>query len=83
MAVYGIDVQRGMNERYSYFIRGRQLVIIEHKLSSDYNVNNEPPYQAPSGGNDSLTGTNAGKTGREEVLMLEYTEEYILIDYHN
>jgi len=73
MAVYGIDDQRGMNERYSYFIRGRQLVIIEHKLSSDYNVNNEPPYQAPSGGNDSLTGTNAGKTGREEVLMLEYT----------
>ena len=73
MAVYGVDDQRAMNERYSYFIRGRQLVIIEHKLSADYGVNNEPTYQAPSGGGDSLGGTNAGKTGREEVLMLEYT----------
>ena len=69
---YGTDDLRTMDERYSYFIRGRQLILIEHKLSADV-VNNEPPYQAPSGGSDSLDGVNIGKTGRENVLMLEYT----------
>ena len=73
MPVYGTDDQRGMKERYSYFVRGRQLVIIEHKLSADYSINNEPSYQAPSGGSDSLAGTNEGKVGKANTLMLEYT----------
>ncbi len=73
MPEYGTDDRRSMRERYSYFIRGRQLIIIEHKLGSDIAYNDEPPYQAPSGGGNALDGQNAGKTGRPDALMLEYT----------
>jgi len=70
---YGTDDQRTMNERYSYFMRGRQLIIIEHKLSPDIGLNGEPPYQTPSGGGATLSGTNEGEVGRVDSLMLEYT----------
>tara|TARA_Y100000310_G_scaffold269678_1_gene283034 strand:- start:905 stop:1345 length:441 start_codon:yes stop_codon:yes gene_type:complete len=73
MAVYGVDDLRTIRERYSYFMRGRQLIIIEHKLSTDLGINNEPSYQAPTGGGETLTGSNEGKTGRKDMLMLEYT----------
>jgi len=73
MPAYGQDDSRTMSERYSYFMRGRQLVIIEHKLSQDVGLNGEPPYQTPTGGGATLTGTNAGDTGRVDSLMLEYT----------
>ena len=68
-----ISTERNMEERYSYFIRGRQLMLIEHKLSTNIGANNEPPYQAPSEGTDTLDGVNVGKIGRENALMLEYT----------
>tara|TARA_B100000809_G_scaffold179851_1_gene177459 strand:+ start:3174 stop:3611 length:438 start_codon:yes stop_codon:yes gene_type:complete len=71
--IYGTDDLRTMKERYSYFMRGRQLVIIEHKIFSDVGVDNSPPYQAPTGGTDALDGSNEGKTGRGDSLMLEYT----------
>jgi 4-alpha-glucanotransferase len=66
---------RSVEERYQYFIRGRQLIIIEQKSASGIGLNaggsvpindvlatgdDAPPYQAPS---ETIT----------KGLMLEYT----------
>ena len=73
MPQYGTDDLREIKDRYAYFVRGRQLVLIEYKRYSDIGVDGKPPYQAPEGGGDSLDGSNAGKTGFADALMLEYT----------
>jgi hypothetical protein len=65
--------QRGMKERYFYFVRGRQFVILEWKNTPDYSNFNAPSYQAPSGGADTLDGDNLGETGLTEALLVEYT----------
>lgn len=52
---------RSVEERYQYFVRGRQLIIIEQKETVTSTAgNDEPSYQTPS---ETIT---AG-------LMLEYT----------
>jgi len=64
---------RSMKERYFYFVRGRQLVILEHKTAKDYGDTNSPTYQPPTGGTNTLDGVNAGETGWTEGLLIEYT----------
>jgi len=64
---------RSMKQRYFYFMRGRQLIVLEHKTVSDYGDVNSPTYQPPSGGTDTLDGVNDGETGRTEGLLIEYT----------
>ena len=58
----GTDVNKQIDQKYAYFIRGRQLMVIEWKDDSvaANSLSNEPNYQAPS-----KTITNG--------LMLEYT----------
>tara|TARA_Y100000593_G_scaffold83824_1_gene158293 strand:- start:9110 stop:9547 length:438 start_codon:yes stop_codon:yes gene_type:complete len=67
--------QRSSAQRYSYFIRGRQIIIVEHKTveSLPVGLDQSPSYQPPSGGSDSLIGSNAGLTGRQDAFLLEYT----------
>ena len=60
MPVYGTDVGRQLKDKYGYFIRGRQLMIIEKKIDEQVTLTNEPPYQAPS-------------TAITDGLLLEYT----------
>ena len=69
---YGTDDLRCMNERYSYFIRGRKLVIIEWKNTAVIN-NCEPHYQAPTDGVDSLDGDNTGKSGIKDGILMQIT----------
>lgn len=69
---YGTDDLRCMNERYSYFIRGRKLVIIEWKNTAVIN-NCEPHYQAPTDGVDSLDGDNTGKSGITDGILMQIT----------
>lgn len=52
------DVRR-INQRFGYFIRGRQIVIVEYKINPS-SLTDEPGYTAPT-----ETITNG--------LMLEYT----------
>ena len=50
---------RTVEEKWSYFMRGRQLMIIEHRITASTDAD-EPSYQAPS---ETIAGG----------LMLEYT----------
>ena len=68
------DDLRSGHDRYSYFIRGRKIVILEWKSvvgGTDYA--NEPEYQPPSASSDELTDANEGKTGIDNGLMLQFT----------
>ena len=56
----GLDSGRDISQKYAWFIRGRQLIIIEWRTDGTVTKVNEPEYQAPS---TTIT------TG----LMLEYT----------
>ena len=52
---------RSVEERYQYFVRGRQLIIVEQKETSSGDTGgDEPSYQSPS---ETITGG----------LLLEYT----------
>lgn len=64
---------RSMKERYFYFVRGRQLVVLENKTAKDYGNVNNPTYQPPTGGTDTLDGVNDGEVGFTEGLLIEYT----------
>jgi hypothetical protein len=65
---------RRMRDKYSYFIRGRKLVLLEWKdVISTTMDESYPDYQAPSSSGDSLTGANAGKTGISSGLLLQFT----------
>jgi len=57
---YGADIGRQINEKYGYFVRGRQLILIEFKLDTNIPIGSEPLYTAPT---EAQTGG----------LMLEYT----------
>tara|TARA_R110002012_G_scaffold7562_5_gene35288 strand:- start:26531 stop:26929 length:399 start_codon:yes stop_codon:yes gene_type:complete len=57
---YGTDIGRKIGEQFKYFVRGRQLMIIEMKLDNEVEHGNEPNYTAPK-----KTITNG--------LLLEYT----------
>ena len=57
---YGTDVGRKVADKYAYFIRGRQLVIIEYPTNQEVPVGDAPLYSAPT---SSIT----------DGLMLEYT----------
>jgi len=57
---YGTDIGREIKDKYGYFIRGRQLMIIEKKLDAEVTLTNEPLYSAPT---SSITNG----------LLLEYT----------
>lgn len=70
----GTDDLRCMNERYNYTVRGRKIIIVEWKSASTADPSGcEPEYQAPSSGEDALTGDNAGLTGVEKGLLLQLT----------
>ena len=57
---YGTDVGRKISDKYAYFIRGRQLIIVEYPTALEVPIGDEPPYVAPT------TAINSG-------LLLEYT----------
>lgn len=59
---HGVDEYgRTIEQRYGYFVRGRQLILIYKKLANAISSSNsEPPYSAPP-----VAHTNG--------LMLEYT----------
>ena len=59
---HGVDEYgRTISQRYGYFVRGRQLIIIYKKLSSALSSSNsEPSYSAPP-------------VAHTDGLMLEYT----------
>ena len=71
---YGVDDKRCMNERYNYVVRGRKIIVIEWKgVSTSDPSGCEPEYQAPSNGQDALTGDNAGLMGIDGGLLLQLT----------
>ena len=57
---YGSDVGRAISDKYAYFVRGRQIIIIEFPIDTTITVGDAPQYTAPS---------SAIALG----LMLEYT----------
>ena len=57
---FGTDIGRKVREQFKYFIRGRQLMIIEMKLDNEIEHGNEPNYTAP-------------KNTISNGLLLEYT----------
>lgn len=44
---YGSDIGRKTRDKYKYFIRGRQLIIVEMKLDTNVEHGDEPSYTAP------------------------------------
>ena len=65
--------QRTMKEKYSYFIRGRKICILEWKENLAGNTQSYPDYQPPSATTDALDDSNAGKNGISNGLMLQFT----------
>lgn len=57
---YGTDAGRLVADKYAYFIRGRQLIIIEYPTNTEVNIGDTPLYSSPTS-----TITNG--------LLLEYT----------
>ena len=57
---FGTDIGRKVKDKYKYFIRGRQLMIIEMKLDNEIEHGDEPNYTAPK---DTIANG----------LLLEYT----------
>jgi len=56
----GYDNSNDISEKYGYFIRGRNLILIEWRADGSITKVNEPEYQAPS---EAITNG----------LMIEYT----------
>ena len=57
---YGTDIGRQINEKFGYFVRGRQIILVEFKVDTSIPLGSEPIYSAPT---EAHTGG----------LMLEYT----------
>ena len=57
---FGSDIGRQINEKYGYFVRGRQIILIDFKLDTSIPLGSEPTYSAPT-------------AGLALGLMLEYT----------
>ena len=57
---FGTDIGRKTRDKYKYFIRGRQLMIVEMKLDNEIEHGDEPNYTAPT---DTISNG----------LLLEYT----------
>ncbi len=66
----GYDNSNDIAEKYGYFIRGRNLIIIEWRADGSVTKVNEPEYQAPT-----KTITNG--------LMIEYTSIPDMSEIHN
>ena len=65
--------QRTMKEKYSYFVRGRKIVIIEWKQNIAGSTESYLDYQPSSYNEDSLDEENAGKSGLADGLLLQFT----------
>jgi hypothetical protein len=66
----GYDNSNDISEKYGFFVRGRNLVLIEWRADGSITKVNEPEYQAPS---KSITNG----------LMIEYTAIPDISDLNN
>jgi len=66
----GYDNSNDISEKYAYFVRGRDLILIEWRADGSITKVNEPQYQAPS-------------TSITNGLMIEYTAIPDVSTLHN